>query len=45
MFRQAYKRGADMRVLLAVAAFLAVFGLAGAMDYQDELREAEYGES
>lgn len=33
-----------MKVLLAVAAFLAIFGLVGTMDYQDELKEAEHYE-
>ena len=31
-----------MKTLLAVAALIALFGIAGTMDYQDELREAEH---
>lgn len=32
-------------LLLAAAAFLAVLGVVGTMDYQDELKEAEHYEA
>lgn len=45
MIARSTKQGEDMKLLLlAVAAFLAVFGLVGTMDYQDELKEAEHYE-
>ncbi|MDY0271927.1 MAG: hypothetical protein RBR37_05405 [Advenella sp.] len=33
-----------MKIVLALAAVLAVFGLVGEMDYQDELKEMEHYE-
>lgn len=34
-----------MKIVLALAAVLAVFGLVGEMDYQDELKEMEHYEA
>jgi hypothetical protein len=35
----------SMKIVLALAAVLAVFGLVGEMDYQDELKEMEHYEA